>query len=66
MGKTKEWLLEDWERDFEKEFMYQIEAKQQMEQEYYESIRQPAEIIIDDQRVIKKERHEIGINILPF
>jgi len=66
MGKTKEWLLEDWERDFEKEFMYQIEAKQQMEQEYYESIRQPAEIIVDDQRVIKKERHEIGINILPF
>jgi len=66
MGKTKEWLLEDWERDFEKEFMYQIEAKQQMEQEYYESIRQPAQIIVDDQRVIKKEEHEIGINILPF
>lgn len=66
MSRTKEWLLEDWERDFEKEFMYQIEAKQQVEQEYYESIRQPALIIVDDQRVIKKEKHETRINILPF
>ena len=64
MRKTKELLLEDWERDFEKEFMYQIEAKQQMEQEYYESIRQPALIIVDDQRVIKKKKHETRINNL--
>lgn len=66
MGKTREWLLEDWERDFEKDQMYQMEARYQMEQQYYESIRQPAEIIINDQRVIKKEEYEIGINVFPF
>jgi len=66
MRKTKEWLLEDWEREYEKDSMYRIEAQYQIEQEYYNSIRQPAEIIVEDQRVIKKKRHEIGINILPF
>ena len=66
MKKTKEWLLEDWEREYEKDVMYQAEAQNQIEQEYYNSIRQPAEIIVEDQRIIKKKRHEIGINILPF
>ena len=64
MGKTKEWLLQDWERDYEKDLMYQMENQWNMEQEYYESIRQPALIIVDDQRVIKKEEHETRINNL--
>ena len=66
MSRTKEWLLEDWERDFEKDLMYQMENQWNMEQEYYESIRKPAQIIVNDQRIIKKEEHETGINILPF
>ena len=66
MSRTKEWLLEDWERDYEKDLMYKMENQWNMEKEYYESIRKPAQIIVDDQRIIKKEEYETRINNLPF
>ena len=66
MGKTKEWILEDWEREFEKHLMYQMENQYNIEKEYYESIRKPAKIVVIDQRIIKKEKHENRIDILPF
>lgn len=63
MGRTKELLQEDWEREWEKDFVYLLEEQKRQEMELYS--RQPAEIVVIDKTKSKK-KDESNINILPF
>lgn len=64
MGRTKELLQEDWEREWEKDFVYLLEEQKRQEMEELYS-RQPAEIVVIDKTKSKK-KDESNINILPF
>ena len=58
---TKHQNTEDWERSFEKNYVYLLEREKEIEQEYYKYInRLPGEIIIIDKR---KKKHEIREDI---
>lgn len=63
MGRTKELLQEDWEREWEKDFVYLLEEQRRAEMELYS--RQPAEIVVINKTKSKK-KDESNINILPF
>jgi hypothetical protein len=62
MGRTKDLLQEDWERENLKDSLYLLEEKMRIEAEYYN--RKPAEIIVVIKE--KKEEYETKHNTLPF
>jgi hypothetical protein len=63
MGRTKDLLIEDWEREWQKDFVYLLEKQKEEElQELYD--RQPAEVIVVDKR--KKKKNEPEHTDLPF
>ena len=64
MGHTKDLLIEDWEREWAKDFVYLLEEQKRQEMEELYS-RQPAEIVVIDKTKSKK-KDESNINILPF
>jgi hypothetical protein len=64
MGRTKELLIEDWEREWQKDFVYLLEEQKRAEiEELYG--RQPAEIVIVDKRK-RKKKNEPEPTYLPF
>lgn len=63
MGRTKELLQENWEREWEKDFIYLLEEQKREERELYG--RQPAEIVVV-KKTKSKKKDESNINILPF
>jgi hypothetical protein len=63
MGRTKDLLIEDWEREWQKDFVYLLEEQKRAEiEELYG--RQPAEIVVVDKR--KKKKNEPEHTDLPF
>jgi hypothetical protein len=57
MGRTKDLLIEDWEREWQKDFVYLLEEQKRAEiEELYG--RQPAEIVVVDKRKTKKNEPE--------
>lgn len=64
MGRTKELLIEDWEREWAKDFVYLLEEQKRAEQEELYG-RQPAEIVVVDKRK-RKKKHELEHPDLPF
>ena len=63
MGRTKELLIEDWEREWQKDFVYLLEEQKRAEiEELYG--RQPAEIVVVDKR--KRKKNEPKHTDLPF
>lgn len=63
MGRTKELLIEDWEREWQKDFVYLLEEQKRAELEELYG-RQPAEIVVVDKR--KRKKHEPEHTDLPF
>ena len=49
-----EYLEEDFEREYEKSFVYLYEREKEIEEEYYNSLIVPAKIILIDKRKDKK------------
>jgi hypothetical protein len=68
MGRTKDLVIdllnEDWEREWQKDFVYLLEEQKRAEQEELYG-RQPAEIVVVDKRKIKK-KNEPEPTYLPF
>lgn len=69
--KTMRMLNEDWEREFEKDAIYLLEAKMLMEEEYRqwmikEKNRKPALIKIVDKDKILDANERLEHNLLPF
>jgi hypothetical protein len=64
MGRTKELLTEDWEREWQKDFVYLLEEQKRTEQEELYG-RQPAEIVVVDKRK-RKKKNEPEPTYLPF
>jgi hypothetical protein len=57
-------IIEDWERESLKDFIYLCEEQFLLEQEFQRSIRKPAEIIVIDIDNVLNKTHEH--NTLPF
>lgn len=64
MGRTKELLQEDWEREWEKDFVYLLEEQKRQEMEELHH-REPAEIVVI-KKTKSKKKDESKLNILPF
>jgi carotenoid cleavage dioxygenase-like enzyme len=64
MGRTKDLLIEDWEREWAKDFVYLLEEQKRAEQEELHG-RQPAEIVVVDKRK-RKKKNEPEPTYLPF
>jgi len=67
MGRTKDLVIdllnEDWEREWQKDFVYLLEEQKRAELEELYG-RQPAEIVVVDKR--KKKKNEPKHTDLPF
>lgn len=63
MGRTKELLQEDWEREWEKDFVYLLEEQKRQEMELYS--REPAKIVVV-KKTKSKKKDGSKVNILPF
>jgi len=64
MGRTKDLVIEDWEREWQKDFVYLLEEQKRAEQEQLYG-RQPAEIVVVDKRK-RKKKNEPEPTYLPF
>ena len=53
-----EWTNQDWEHEFQKDEIYLVESKKQMEEEWEKSLRKPAKIKILTPLNLNK-KHEI-------
>lgn len=58
---TNNQLIEqDWEREFQKDFVYLHEREREIEEEYYESLRKPATInVAHETEKIEKNAEQI-------
>lgn len=65
MGRTKELLTEDWEREWQKDFVYLLEEQKRAEQEELYGERQPAQVVVVDKRK-RKKKDESEPTYLPF
>ena len=64
MGKKKDLLIPcDWEREFQMDFIYLLEAREEQKEAIN---RIPAQITVVDRRPIKKRKHEFEFRDLPF
>lgn len=68
MGRTKDLLIdqlnEDWEREWQKDFVYLLEEQKRAEQEELYG-RQPAQVVVVDKRK-RKKKDESEPTYLPF
>ena len=59
-------IIEDWERESLKDFVYLCEQQMLLEQEFQRAIREPAHIIVIDKDNVLDKSHEHQHNTLPF
>ena len=59
-------IIEDWERESLKDFVYLCEQQMLLEQEFQRAIREPAQIIVIDKDNVLDKSHEHQHNTLPF